>query len=557
MERKFVRWIYVLLAVATLAMAAWQYAAHQQARLALREDLLDRAEDISRAIAVVIRAESRFDGVPQQRVEAILEELTASTDLLSVSVRGASGDVTAQAGPALPFALEEVSRQQAYWLSDSAVFVNLVALGAGAGKSTRREWRGGGDRDSRFKNGGPGRGGAPDKDSGHSALDRLIRHDVRRLLPPEIHDQIRAHMNGEPLTDTDVGDIISQFPPHVMSDAVATTVSDALVGKVLTEALLSDLQLVLRHNKSDGPRRGRRGPRWMDGDHARLLGMRGVHTFVLEVPALETYAAVRNDLRMRLLIVSMALAVSLVLVYLLWTLKRSANLHVRLAQSEALTSHLAELNTAAAGLVHETKNPLNLIRGQAQMLDRESVLGAGERETARRIIEEADRVAGRLNQFLDYSKPLAPELGRVDFEGLVKDVFALLECDREEKQISFDFSTDGVDAIRADGALLRQVIFNLLINAVEAVGSQGRVEVILTRDGGDTARIDVRDNGHGVDESLRETLFQPYVTGTERGTGLGLTIVRQIALAHGWSVTCRNNKNGGATFQISQLEVAN
>jgi len=553
MESKIDRWIYVLLAAVWLGAAAWQYSAHQGVRTLLRADLRHRAEDISRAIAVVIRADGRFDAVPHHRVEAALEELTDSTDLLSVSLRDAGGNVTAQAGTPPAVALDDMASGQAYWLPDSAVFVNLVALGARAGGDAP-EGRGPGDFRGdprplpRLRPPG-GREGFQGEPGGGRPGEPGNRPPQPWEPAPDFDD----YLHGRPLTDRDVANLLERFPGHIVTDEVRALVRDSLTGKVLTPELLEDLRMVLLLKMPDrGPRPVR--SRWLDTDRARLLDKRGVHAFVLEIPAGEVYAAERGDRRTRLLIVALVAAVCAVILHLLRTMKRGNVLGLRLARSEAIAGHLKELNAAAAGLVHETKNPLNIIRGLAQLIGRDGNADPRGRETALRIVEEADRVTGRLNQFLDYSRPPAPRCVPVPLEKLVTDVFALLECDREDKQLAFEFHADRVDTVQADPDLFRQVLFNLLLNAIEATNPRGRIAIVAGRDRSGRAWLAVRDNGTGIDPALKDTLFQPYVTGTASGTGLGLTIVRQIALAHGWLVSAENNPDGGATFRIGRME---
>lgn len=556
MEPKSLRWLYVLLGLTWLSVAAWQYTAHLGARDSLRASLLHRAEDISRTIAVVIRAEGRFHAVPQDRLEAVLEELTASTGLRSVSLLDARANVAASAGPPTPVEVTGMADGQSWWLDDSVVVVSLVALGApedgrhsprdGDGQRGRR----GPDRDFRRfpppRPGGPGPHGGPERGGRDGGPGPTI--------PPEAMAELERYMTGEPLTQEQVVEIVTRFPPHLMDSETRRLFVRGLNGKILTPELLADLQVLLRHREPRDRWRGG-GPRWFDRDPAKLLDKRGIHAFVIELPSDEVYRAEARDFQMRLFVLLLLAMVCGVSVYLLRTLKRSASLGVRLARSEAMAAHLAELNMAAAGLVHETKNPLNLIRGLAQLIGRDV---SGERdthETAHRIVEEADRVTGRLNQFLDYSRPLQPRSEPVALAALVRDVLSLLESDREDKQLAFVVDVEDSLSVRADRELLRQVLFNLLLNGIEAVSGGGRIGVAAGRDCDGRGWLTITDDGPGVDPALKDTLFEPYVTGSDTGTGLGLTLVRQIALAHGWTVTAESAPEGGACFRISGMEV--
>ncbi|MEY4005237.1 MAG: hypothetical protein RLZZ221_1333 [Verrucomicrobiota bacterium] len=125
-----------------------------------------------------------------------------------------------------------------------------------------------------------------------------------------------------------------------------------------------------------------------------------------------------------------------------------------------------------------------------------------------------------------------------------------LAPDVEDKRVTLSASSDPL-VIQADGQLFRQALFNLVINAVQAVETGGRVEVDwrLTPDAG--VVIEVRDDGAGVPEELRGEIFKPYVTKRPGGVGLGLAIVWQIVAAHGWEIACLANAPRGAIFRIT------
>jgi signal transduction histidine kinase len=114
---------------------------------------------------------------------------------------------------------------------------------------------------------------------------------------------------------------------------------------------------------------------------------------------------------------------------------------------------------------------------------------------------------------------------------------------------------DGL-AVEADEQLLRQLLFNLILNAIQAVGENGRIQIVVQRAGPAEATLEVRDDGPGVAPENRSEIFKPYFTTHQKGTGLGLAVVQQIVLAHGWEVTCLENEPRGAVFRISHLKIA-
>ena len=213
------------------------------------------------------------------------------------------------------------------------------------------------------------------------------------------------------------------------------------------------------------------------------------------------------------------------------------------------------MNLAAAGLAHETRNPLNLIRGLAQMVAMQSQNTPKLKEHASTIIEEVDRITVQLNEFIDYSKPREAHLAPVELKRLVADVARTLLPDIEEKQIQL-VQPESDCVVEADEPLLRQALFNVLLNALQAVGPEGRIEIRVFPVGAREAVLEISDDGPGVPAAERENIFKPYVTMRPKGVGLGLAIVQQIAAAHRWEVKCVANEPRGALFRFSRLRLA-
>jgi signal transduction histidine kinase len=232
----------------------------------------------------------------------------------------------------------------------------------------------------------------------------------------------------------------------------------------------------------------------------------------------------------------------------------SSDLQIRLIRASELNTHLKEMNLAAAGLAHETRNPLNIIRGLAQMISRQQEAAPGIQEKSKEIINEADKVAAQLNEFINYSRPREVRRSALFLGSLVNEVARALAYDSEEKKVRLELQTEPL-TIEADEQMLRQALFNLLLNAVQAVEEGGEVRVIAERSGPGEAALEVRDNGRGVPLERREEIFKPYFTTQKTGTGLGLAVVQQIVLAHGWEIQCGENQPRGAVFRISRLRL--
>ena len=128
-------------------------------------------------------------------------------------------------------------------------------------------------------------------------------------------------------------------------------------------------------------------------------------------------------------------------------------------------------------------------------------------------------------------------------------------CDLEEKCVRLRVP-EPLPVIEADEPLLRQALFNLLINAVQAVERGGDIEVAALKQNSQGVILEIRDNGPGVPVEQRLEIFKPYFTTHQKGTGLGLAVVQQIVLAHGWEIECLSNEPRGAVFRITHLRLA-
>jgi signal transduction histidine kinase len=241
---------------------------------------------------------------------------------------------------------------------------------------------------------------------------------------------------------------------------------------------------------------------------------------------------------------------------LVWrNLAKVSDLQIRLVRASELTTHLKEMNLAAAGLAHETRNPLNIIRGLAQMISKQPASAAEIQARSREIVAEADKVAAQLNEFINYSRPREVRRSVLPLDSIVGEVVRALTYDLEEKNIRLQVNHEHL-SVEADEQLLRQALFNLLLNAIQAVNGAGEIQVVAEKRNASEAALEVRDNGPGVPPDRRAEIFKPYFTTQKQGTGLGLAVVQQIVLAHGWEIECLANQPKGAIFRITRLKLA-
>jgi len=290
-------------------------------------------------------------------------------------------------------------------------------------------------------------------------------------------------------------------------------------------------------------------------EYQSLVEKRDLHGLLL-VMSTETFRnACTRDLWLRSIIAILA-TVSGVGAGLAWrNLAKSSDLQLRLVRASEMNTHLKEMNLAAAGLAHETRNPLNIIRGLAQMISKQSDAPPEVRGRSREILEETDRVTAQLNEFINYSRPREVRRATLALGSVINEVVRALNYDIDEKHIHLQVVDEQL-VIEADEQLLRQALFNLLINAVQAVEPGGEIQIIAGKRDATEAFLEVRDNGPGVAPEHRAEIFKPYFTTHEEGTGLGLAVVQQIVLAHGWEIECLANQPKGALFRITHLRLA-
>jgi signal transduction histidine kinase len=255
----------------------------------------------------------------------------------------------------------------------------------------------------------------------------------------------------------------------------------------------------------------------------------------------------------RLALIVLALGCGAVAIFLLaWAIStRNRRLQVQLAEVRAGREHHEELALAAAGLAHETKNPLGIIRGLAQQI----AADPGNSDTVRRardIMEEADVTTDRLGDFLRYARVRSPDLQPLAAVPHLERVAGLVADEFRDAGIELHLDLSPV-FILADAEMLVQVIVNLLLNSLRHTQPGGRVTLILRPAGAGLAELTVRDTGSGIPEALQPNLFKPYV-GERGGTGLGLAIVKRIVDQSGWKISLDSRPGRGTAFTIGRME---
>jgi signal transduction histidine kinase len=520
------RWIYFIIAIAWLLVAGWQVIEHRRVRAAAREALVSRGRDITSTLGLVVRSQRRFgDIVSKERLESAIAGLIKTNEVLSIALLNSEDEIVAEAGEPLDELTVFTITPGVNWEDGTMLLANLVDLGTNRFTEVPE----------------PRRAIVIDFDNQTSAGGTNPAPFGFRPPPPPPRG-----------TNESEDGLRERFPGRLPGER----------GPGIDEGERGTNNLAAPGDTNRPPSSPQRGrtffgrPPWMsESEYRKLSAERGVHSFIIAMSSATVELAASQDMRMRVLICLMALATAVGAGVSWRNREKSSQLEVRLIKASEMNSHLRQMNLAAAGLAHETRNPLNIIRGLAQLIAREPQAPAEIKERSTAIVEEADRVAAQLNEFINYSRPREVRRAPVAAGRVAAEVARALTPDAEEKRLTFVLPENDL-VIEADEQLLRQALFNLLLNAVQAVPAGGRISVHLERQSGDDAVLEVRDDGPGVPPERRLEIFKPYFTTSERGTGLGLAVVQQIVSAHGWEIECLANEPAGAVFRLSDIKLA-
>ena len=206
------------------------------------------------------------------------------------------------------------------------------------------------------------------------------------------------------------------------------------------------------------------------------------------------------------------------------------NLESQLHQSE----RLAALGEMTAGVAHEVRNPLGIISSTAELLQERLGKYEPQNRLAQIIVEESNRLNDKVTEFLDFARPRVPNLRPCDLEAVLNRSLELLDPEINRLGIAVErrYHLNG-RVLAADPDLLHQAFLNLLLNAIQAMPGGGRLTVeTRSAPNGHGGEIIFRDSGEGIDPENQKKILNPFFTTKEKGSGLGLPIVKSIVESH-------------------------
>jgi len=222
------------------------------------------------------------------------------------------------------------------------------------------------------------------------------------------------------------------------------------------------------------------------------------------------------------------------------------------------TERIAARREVARQVAHEIKNPLAPIRAAVETLRRLRARGSPEfdayfDEATKTVLDEVHRIKNIVSEFTKFARMPPPRFERIDLGELARGVVSLHDVPADESGPRVELVEGDVPAIMGDRDQLIQVLTNLVQNGIEAaaaVRDDPEVVVLIARASDREVRIEVQDNGPGIDPSVRDRLFEPYISTKPEGTGLGLAIVQTVLHEHGAEIGFRDGDGGGTIFEV-------
>jgi two-component system sensor histidine kinase HydH len=226
---------------------------------------------------------------------------------------------------------------------------------------------------------------------------------------------------------------------------------------------------------------------------------------------------------------------------------------LELKTREGTEAQLKSLGIMSASLAHEIRNPLGAMKGLTQLAQEELPADHVAQPQLRTVVSEAERLEKLVTDLLDFARSKEPQISEFSLMDLLSSIKVMLQSRLDDAKAVFRFSIDpNPFYLRSDSAGLRQVLLNVLINAIDATPANGVVVLTaISEEDHKSIVIWIDDSGQGLGQKGPDELFQPFVTTKVRGTGLGLAVSKQIVESLGGSLNLENLPHGGARCTIN------
>jgi two-component system sensor histidine kinase HydH len=270
---------------------------------------------------------------------------------------------------------------------------------------------------------------------------------------------------------------------------------------------------------------------------------------LVEISNQELLNQQKIDLRSALILAAIIFAgVALLTVAITWLIGQRSREMESIRRHMAENQRLAAVGRLAASVAHEVRNPLSSLRGLVQLMSKNFSAQSSEANYARVAVDEVDRLERVVSDLLNYTRPRAPRFVDLDINESLAAALAFLQDDARARGINFHCpKRDDLPKIPADPDLLRQVLLNLILNAMEAINGEGNIWIDLETEK-NFLIITVKDDGPGL--PAERDVFDPFFSAKPTGSGLGLAIAKNIISAHqGW-LEGSNAPEGGAIMRI-------
>ncbi len=259
----------------------------------------------------------------------------------------------------------------------------------------------------------------------------------------------------------------------------------------------------------------------------------------------------------KIMITMVACFLVAILSSLLWEQERRSKKDLMAMQEHVKrVEKMAAAGEMAAGLAHEIKNPLASLTGAIQMLQEDIPYGSDHYKLMQIVLREADRLSSLVNDFLLFARPPMGKIEPIPLDTALSETLDLFEKDSNGRdRISIIRDLIKNTWVEMDLSHLRQILWNLLLNAAESIKGSGRIEIKMIPPMNRFIGIQISDSGCGIAREMLESIYDPFFTSKPNGTGLGLSIVHRILESYDGWIEVESEIDRGSTFTIKLKQI--